>query len=117
MGVSLRAGLRNACVCLLGIAAAFSIQASVPAKATHTQSLPIAVPQACTAHVLAASESEPRTKRLARRVFVEDTTPPTSDALKADRLPLAIRSYSAPRPAPAMVSGRRTPIANRQRAP
>jgi hypothetical protein len=135
MGVSLRAGLRHACVCWFGIAAAVSIHASVPSKPAHTQTLTIASSRTCNASVLAESEVQPRTfdrvlptsefttasstvtKRLAGRVFVEDTFPPSSDALQAKRLPLATRSYPALRPPAPMLHSGSASVSNRQRAP
>jgi len=131
--------LRTASICLLGIAASLSVSACVVPVKTPTQ--PAQIPPAaqlalhpdilpatpgsqfdpsirvCLRPELAASNTigQPSTRRTF--VFVEDTTPPFTGALKTARLQIPLRPQTPTPPAsPALRNSFFSP-SNRQRAP
>lgn len=130
-GLSLR--LRNASICLLGMIASISLCASVPARSTPARSpqIPAAAQRAPQTHdaaiALALPHSQRREsartclrpelatafnaigRRSARRtfVFVEDTTPPTSNTPKTAQLQIPPRPQAPP---PPVSQARRSPL-------
>src|ERR1017187_2295339 len=141
MVASVRRRLRAATVCLLGVVASLSISASVPARTASAQpaSMPAArpVPRAydttnleLTAQISRFDASAPArlrptlaapsniaAPRSTRRKFVEDTPPPSSEALKTARLQAPIQPYAPSRPASPALRSAAPSDSNRQRAP
>src|ERR1017187_277666 len=140
MAASVRRRLRAATVCLLGVVASLSISAAVPARtASQPVSMPAArpVPRAydttnleLTAQISRFGASAPARLRPAltapsnsaaprstRRKFVEDTPPPSSDALKTARRQAPIQQFAPSRPASPALRSAPPSDSNRQRAP
>jgi len=134
-------GLRAAGICLLGVAASISIHASVPALAAPAQrAAKLAVPPAprsgdCIRSVRATPAApfptgasaplRPRVSapslsvapRLSRRIFIEDTVPPSREALQTARVQAPIERFVPRRPATAATRNPFPAGSNRQRAP
>ena len=140
MVASKRLGLRTASICLLGVAASISISASVPTIAAPAQTAPLPA-AAQPAHdygaailVVAtpgfrshgstwtclrpplATTSNSVAPHLTRRIFIKDTTPPSSEVLEIAELQVLIKPYT-PRPASPVIRNRSSSSFNRQRAP
>ena len=133
--------LRTASICLLGVVASLSISASVPAGTAPARPASISaarpLPQAYDTTNLAlttpvsrshasaparlrpvlAAPSNSAAPRSTRRIFVEDTTHPSSDALKTARLQAPMQPYAPPRPASPALRSILPSDSNRQRAP
>jgi hypothetical protein len=135
-GVRLK--VRSVCLCLLAAAAAISLHASVPPQpaqpaplrpALHApRTFANAVPLATKASHPGASQPDdvcpalatpPSTalSGLTRRIFLEDTVPPSSEPLKTAWLQISMKPATHGRPEPPALRNLSTSVANRQRAP
>lgn len=133
MIVGLRLTLRTAGICLLGIVSSMSAPASVQLKLAPSQPAPfvidstilVAAPPVAWFHVstnpclrsaLTVSPSS-AAPRLTRRIFVEDSTSLSGNALKTVRLQDPMRPQVCLPPEPPALRTNSYSVANRQRAP
>jgi hypothetical protein len=137
MFAGLRTGFRTTFLCLLSVAASLAAAASVPSKAspapaartasaaqsTAPRDNPAALLPAAPSHPQACGDAEltapsnSLTHRVSRRIFVEDTTPPSSEVLTAARVQTPLRSDAPPRATSPALRNNTASVANRQRAP
>jgi len=133
MIVGLRLTLRTAGICLLGVVSSISTPASAQLKLVPAQPAPKVIDSNILAaatpvvrfHASASTRLRPELTlppnsaalRLTRRIFVEDSTAPSSDALKTVRLQAPMRPQAPPSPTPPALRNNFSSVANRQRAP
>jgi len=115
MNAGIRLILRTASICLLGFTEI------VPLAASPRHAAPISAASSILAHprpqeTLAAPFNS-LTRRSTRRTFVENTTSPSSEALKTVRLQSPAKLDSPPFPGPPILRNASASVANRQRAP
>ena len=130
--------LRTVALFLLGVAASISLAASVPAESGPPPSAPssaaapaghltlLALP-APGSHAYASAPTrlpsefvgppDSAAPRSTRRIFVEDTTPPSFEALKTARLQLPFKPHPPTPPASPALRNSFVSVSNRQRAP
>ena len=127
--------LRTLGICLLGLAASISVFASVPQRAVspiasaaswgHDRASLIGLTPGFPPHLsqTACPQQTPPINSLGRHsfrrvfIFVEDTTPPSSDALKTARVEVPIQTQAPPSPASVPRRYAFASRSNRQRAP
>jgi hypothetical protein len=115
--------LRVTSICLLGVAAPVSLPASVAARVDPARCAAMAVwvhalPQVDGAvQVVTAAPLSSVAPRSSRRIFVEDTKPPSSEASETARLQVPTKRCLRLRPA--VLASRKSVASdsNRQRAP
>jgi len=128
-----RLKLRSLCICLLAAASFVSLHASVPVyrpaaqRALHSEDAanrvlatagsPSHAPSRTCLGAALTNPSNSFAPPSARRIFVEDTTAPSTGALRTARLHVAMMSFAPPRPASPALRNASTSASNRQRAP
>jgi hypothetical protein len=140
MIAGVRLGLRAASMLVVGLAASVPVPASARLLHAPQQFASIsAVEQSARNyhvtgqvanrgarfHALASTGLRPPvtvptasvTLHLTRRIFVEDTPPPSGEVLRAARLRAPMKPYAVPPVAPPALRKSSTSVANRQRAP